>query len=129
MPLGADRKTMSGTPICDQRSSCRLTSCASRGRVREEDVAARLQDRLGTRLQPLCDVLVEHRRLAREHAIDTRAPLLPDAAGLDARGLRGDARPLVDDDARSPFGKLEGDGEPGDAGPDDCDLHAGSLAS
>jgi hypothetical protein len=69
------------------------------------------------------DVPVEGNRLERELAAHLRAPLLPDAPGLDARRLGADAGAFVHGDRadRSP-GEMPGDGEAGDARADDRNL-------
>jgi len=67
----------------------------------------------------------ERGRFARQPAVQRRAPLLPHAAWLDARGAGCDSFPLDDERLEPGFCKMEGHRQAGDPGADHHDLGAG----
>src|SRR5207244_11696621 len=97
-------------------------------RVRDEEVAARREARPQPGPEPLAQIAVGAERLAGHLAVDPCAPLLADAARLDAGCLRRDSAPLEHDDLEAALGEVVRDGEADHARADDRDvLHGVSL--
>src|SRR5262249_3152862 len=92
--------------------------------VRDEEVAALLEPRLGDGSEARREVAVERERLARHRARRVRAPLLTHTARLDTRGARADTVAVEDRDGADPaLEELKGDRDPGDAGTDHAHAH------
>ena len=91
--------------------------------VSNEDVAAGTEPRIHARAQPLLELRVERKGVARHQAVEPSAPLLTHAARLHSGGSGADPVPFVNHDAPDVvFREVERNGEACDAGADDCDV-------
>ena len=94
-----------------------------------EKIAAGAEAQLDREVERRLGLAPEGRGLAGEAAGDRRAPLLADAARLDARLARSDPRLLDDEHVHAAQLQGAGDGEPGDPGADDCERSIVSAAT